>query len=65
MAGSRTRINCLEGSYADRYTTIAFVLITLYTTLFILFCSEYWDSKIMAINFLENMSCVYYSPTGN
>ena len=56
MAGSRTRINCLEGSYADRYTTIAFVLITLYTTLFNLFCSECWDSKIMAINFLENMS---------
>ena len=25
MAGSRTRINCLKGSYADRYTTIAFL----------------------------------------
>ena len=23
MAGNRTRINCLEGSYADHYTTIA------------------------------------------
>ena len=26
MAGSRTRVNCLEGSYADRYNTITFVL---------------------------------------
>ena len=23
MAGNRTRINCLEGNYADHYTTIA------------------------------------------
>ena len=23
MAGSRTRVNCLEGSYANRYTTNA------------------------------------------
>ena len=56
MAGSRTRINCLEGSYADRYTTIAFVLKTVFTTGFNLFSSECWNSKIMAINFLENVS---------
>jgi hypothetical protein len=24
MAGNRTRINCLEGNYADHYTTIAY-----------------------------------------
>ena len=27
MAGSRTRINCLEGSYADRYTTNALIIL--------------------------------------
>jgi hypothetical protein len=26
MAGNRTRINCLEGNYADHYTTIALAL---------------------------------------
>ena len=25
-AGNRTRINCLEGSYADHYTTDAFLV---------------------------------------
>ena len=25
MAGNRTRINCLEGNYADHYTTIAYL----------------------------------------
>ena len=56
MAGSRARINCLEGSYADRYTTNAFVPKIVFTAGFNLFCSECWDSKIMAINFLENIS---------
>ena len=26
MAGDRTRIDCLEGNHADRYTTIAWFL---------------------------------------
>ena len=26
MAGNRTRVNCLEGSYAHHYTTIAYDL---------------------------------------
>ena len=28
MAGNRTRINCLEGNYADHYTTIAVKALT-------------------------------------
>ena len=55
MAGSRTRINCLEGSYGDGYTIIVFVLKMVFTSLFNLFSSKCWDSQIMAINFLENM----------
>jgi hypothetical protein len=27
MAGNRTRINCLEGNYADHYTTIAHTIV--------------------------------------
>ena len=30
MAGNRTRVNCLEGSYAHHYTTIATCLWTPY-----------------------------------
>ena len=29
MAGNRTRINCLEGSYADHYTTDAVLIVLL------------------------------------
>ncbi len=30
LAGSRTRVNCLEGSYANRYTTNALMIDSFY-----------------------------------